>query len=191
MLDSFQERRKLLELDRLGQEEIDPADESLALCLGRPQPGERDYRGRLDAVVLLEGADLSSRLEAVHDRHGDVHEHDSGFHVAVAEVVAVVVIYTRAAGENGGLVGFQRLETVGCCEFAMALLLGIDDEELKVDGLQVLLDNLLRSLARDVRCHPRAINMALTGRWEEPDSALLFSAAQIASRKEPSPRVLD
>lgn len=64
----------LLQLDRLGQEEVDAALEGLLLHARRGQSRESDDGGGRQVVLGLELADLARGLQAVEARHVDVHE---------------------------------------------------------------------------------------------------------------------
>lgn len=66
---------QLCKLDRLGQVMIDSTAHRLFLCLRRCQAGEGDYLGRFEALFLLVAADFARCREAVHDGHGNIHQH--------------------------------------------------------------------------------------------------------------------
>jgi len=69
----------LFHVNRLREEKIHSAGESLLLCGNIAQTRYGDDGGSAGAAEVFEAANGARGFEAVHDRHVDVHENDVGF----------------------------------------------------------------------------------------------------------------
>lgn len=119
---------QLFHLERLGQEQVHATRESLLSRrrVAKTSDGDDD-RGRASAF-RFEAAYGAGGLEAVHDRHVDVHQDDLGL-----DDWRRGRICTGAFG--CALVDVDRLLSVLCGAVRVARLLGEDFEEAQIDTL--------------------------------------------------------